>query len=117
MQVSILKVRNNQETNAHIIPAKTAQLPSLTDGWRFNFKSNTQKEKLMTYVLIADETPDLIEDCVSFKMKSKTEPYMAYIELAPHNRGLNQIYDRAAGCLIAFACRIHNYYCIFTRSW
>ena len=31
---------------------------------------------------------------------------MAYIEIAPHNKGLNKIYDLVAGCLIAFACRL-----------
>lgn len=41
-----------------------------------------------------------------FEMKSKIEPYMAFVEVAPHNRGANKKYDRVAGCLIAFACRL-----------
>ena len=39
-------------------------------------------------------------------MLNETEPYMAFIELAPHNRGKGKRYDRVAGCLIAFACRL-----------
>lgn len=31
---------------------------------------------------------------------------MAFIEVAPHNRGDNKKYERVAGCLIAFACRL-----------
>ena len=31
---------------------------------------------------------------------------MAYIEIAPHNKGDVKKYDRVAGCLIAFACRL-----------
>lgn len=31
---------------------------------------------------------------------------MAYVEVAPHNRGNLKKNDRVAGCLIAFACRL-----------
>ena len=31
---------------------------------------------------------------------------MAYVEVAPHNKGKNKRYDKVAGCLIAFACRL-----------
>jgi hypothetical protein len=30
---------------------------------------------------------------------------MAFVEVAPHNKGNEKKYDRVAGCLIAFACR------------
>ncbi len=30
---------------------------------------------------------------------------MAFVEVAPHNKGNNKRYERVAGCLIAFACR------------
>ncbi len=30
---------------------------------------------------------------------------MAFVEIAPHNKGNEKKYDRVAGCLIAFACR------------
>lgn len=39
-------------------------------------------------------------------MKKKVEPYMAYVEIAPHNKGLNKKHEKVAGCLIAFACRL-----------
>lgn len=31
---------------------------------------------------------------------------MAYIEVAPHNKGSSKKYDKVAGCLIAYACRL-----------
>lgn len=43
-------------------------------------------------------------------MKDKIEPYMAFIEIAPHNKSGNRKYDKVAGCLIAFACRLSFIY-------
>lgn len=31
---------------------------------------------------------------------------MAYVEIAPHNKGKAKRYDHVAGCLIAYACRL-----------
>lgn len=81
-------------------------LPSLTDGWRFNFKKHSKKTGFQTYVLVCDETPDIIEGCLIFHMKETVEPYMAYVEIAPHNKGKSKRFDKVAGCLIAFACRL-----------
>jgi hypothetical protein len=39
-------------------------------------------------------------------MKNKIEPYMAFVEIAPHNKGKSRRYEKVAGCLIAFACRL-----------
>jgi len=33
---------------------------------------------------------------------------MAFIEIAPHNQGKKRKYDRVAGCLIAYACRLSH---------
>ena len=107
MKVKIIRVADGQAVDATIaLPSAATALPSLTDGWRFNFKSNTPKENLQTYVLVCDDTPKVIEGCLSFKMRDKIEPYMAYVEVAPHNKGANRLYDHVAGCLIAFACRL-----------
>lgn len=29
-----------------------------------------------------------------------------YVEIAPHNKGKTKHYDKVAGCLIAYACRL-----------
>jgi hypothetical protein len=41
-----------------------------------------------------------------FQMLNKEEPYMAYLESAPHNRGREKELDYVAGCLIAKACEL-----------
>lgn len=78
----------------------------MTDGWRFNFRKHSKGNGFETYVLVCEETPDIIEGCLIFEMKKKVEPYMAFIEVAPHNKGLDKKYEKVAGCLIAFACRL-----------
>lgn len=107
MKVKIVRLEDKQDVDARIVQSgNRTVLPSLTDGWRFNFKTNTKKEKLSTYVLVCEETPEIIEGCLSFKMKDAHEPYMAYVEIAPHNKGDKRKYDDVAACLIAFACRL-----------
>lgn len=108
MNVKILKIDENILVDAKISDAKSVKLnlPSITDGWRFNFKKHSKEASHATYILVSEETPDVIEGCLIFEMKKKVEPYMAYVEIAPHNKGLGKKYERVAGCLIAFACRL-----------
>ncbi|TPG42045.1 hypothetical protein [Flavobacterium pectinovorum] len=108
MNVKILKIDENSLIDAKISDVKSVKinLPSITDGWRFNFKKHSKEVGHETYVLVSKETPDVIEGCLIFEMKKKVEPYMAYVEIAPHNKGLNKRYEKVAGCLIAFACRL-----------
>jgi hypothetical protein len=108
MKVKILNTNENIFVGAEIID--TAQnkivLPSITEAWRFNFKKHSKVKEFKTFALICEETPKIIEGCLIFKMKDTIEPYMAFIEIAPHNKSENRKYDKVAGCLIAFACRL-----------
>ncbi|PIF30793.1 hypothetical protein CLU81_1243 [Flavobacterium sp. 9] len=108
MNVKILRIDESSLVDAKISDVKSVKLnlPSITDGWRFNFRKHSKVAGNETYVLVSEETPDIIEGCLIFEMKKKVEPYMAYIEIAPHNKGLNKKYEKVAGCLIAFACRL-----------
>ncbi len=81
-------------------------LPSITDGWRFNFKSHSKKKGFQTYILVCEDSPTVIEGCLIFQLRDTVGPYMAYVEIAPHNKSKNKRYDKVAGCLIAFACRL-----------
>ncbi len=112
MKVKILNVNDNIFVGAEIIDTAQSKiaLPSITEEWRFNFKKHSKKEGFKTYILICEETPNNIEGCLVFKMKDKIEPYMAFIEIAPHNKSGNRKYDKVAGCLIAFACRLSFIY-------
>ena len=108
MDVKILKIEGNTLVDAKISNSKLLKvsLPSVVDGWRFNFNKHSKNKNFQTYVLVSKENSIRIEGCLTFEMKDKVEPYMAYIEVAPHNRGTVKEYDNVAGCLVAFACRL-----------
>ena len=108
MKVKILKISNNTLINAQILDSKSFKivLPSVANGWRFNFNKHSKNKGFETYVLVKEETPKIVEGCLIFEMKDKTEPYMAFVEVAPHNQGNNKENERVAGCLISFACRL-----------
>ncbi|RYE36799.1 MAG: hypothetical protein EOP42_01990 [Sphingobacteriaceae bacterium] len=106
MKVKLSKAIGEQLIDAKIVKSSGLILPSITDGWRFNFKKNSQKAGFKTYVLICSVTPDIIEGCLTFQLRDKIEPYMAYVEIAPHNKGKTKQYNNVAGCLIAYACRL-----------
>lgn len=105
MRVKIKRMASEALVGAFIL-SKSYGLPSITDGWRFNFVRHSKVMGAYTYALVTEEFPDMIEGCLIYKMKGGLEPYMAYIEVAPYNRGANREYDLVAGCLIAFACRL-----------
>lgn len=88
MKVKIRKA-GNVVINAKILNTKSIRvnLPSITEGWRFNFKKHSKSIGYETYILVSDETPEIIEGCLIFEMKEKKEPYMAFVEIAPHNKG------------------------------
>jgi len=108
MDVKIKRIEGNVLVDAKISDSKLVKvsLPSVTDGWRFNFNKHAKKKGFETYVLVTEETSEKIEGCLTFEMKDKVEPYMAYVEIAPHNKGEVKEYENVAGCLIAFACRL-----------
>jgi hypothetical protein len=106
MKVKILSVELDELIQARIIEKGKYKLPSLHDGWRFNFPKHAKERGTHAYILVTEETPEIIEGCLLYRMKEELEPYMSYIEIAPYNRGINKKYDLIAGCLIAFACRL-----------
>lgn len=108
MDVKIRKIEGDILVNAKITDSKLLELklPSFNDGWRFDFNKHSRKKMFNTYILVSEETAEKIEGCLTFEMKDKVEPYMAFIEIAPHNKGELKEYDNVAGCLIAFACRL-----------
>lgn len=112
MKVFIWNVDVEILENGEIIEHTLFQgiLPSINDNWRFNFNKHSKKKEFKTYVLITDENKTMAQGCLIFEMRETVEPYMAYIEVAPHNRGNNKVYDRIAGCLIAYACRLSFIY-------
>lgn len=106
MKIKIIKVQDNQAVEARITQPLGLTLPSITDGWRFNFKKQSKKAGFQTYILVTQKASKIVEGCLTYQLRDTEEPYMAYIEIAPHNKGKTKMYDNVAGCLIAYACRL-----------
>lgn len=107
MEIKILKVSTNELVGATILAGKKFKLPSIQDGWRFNFDKHSKTVlNAETYVLIRDESPETVEGCLIFQMADQKIPYIAFLEVAPHNQTSSKRYDYIAGCLIAFAFKL-----------
>jgi hypothetical protein len=107
MKVKIEDVYSKSDVRSQIGSASNSKLilPSIRDGWLFNFSKHSKGKDFETYILTTDKTPEIIEGCLIINTKIKYQVYMAFVEVAPHNRGVAKKHDRVAGCLIAFACR------------
>lgn len=107
MKVSIIESRTKSKIKASIslVTRDKLLLPSINDGWRFNFNKHSKQKDYKTYTLTTLSTPKIVEGCLIINLENNFEVYMAYIEVAPHNRGDQKKYDHVAGCLIAFACK------------
>jgi len=88
-----------------LVSKAQGKLPSMIDGWRFNFSKHSKKKDCETYILTTEKTPEIVEGCLIINTTNHYQVYMAFVEVAPHNKGKDKKYDRVAGCLIAFACR------------
>jgi len=106
MNANVICVSSGEPVAAKIIQPVGLVLPSLNEGWRFNFNKHVRKKDCRAFVLVCEDTPDVIEGCLIFEMRDAVEPYMAFVEVAPHNRGQGRVLENVAGCLIAFACRL-----------
>lgn len=107
MNPKVIKVETAEEVNALIKEATAKELPSMQDGWRFNFDKQIKKLKDATgYILVTEETPAIVEGAMIFQLKDKIMPYMALLEVAPHNRATPKKYDHVAGCLMAHAFQL-----------
>lgn len=104
MNIKIIEVATNGEIKARIREGNFKELPSLHDGWRFNFGKQLSKLANATaYVLVTADEPNIVQGCMIFQMVEKRIPTMSYLEIAPHNRSNERKYDNVAGCLIAYA--------------
>lgn len=108
MKVKIFEIETATESNSRIskVGSGNPSLPTITDGWRFNFRKHSRSKGFETYVLAKENSPNLIEGSLIIHHNDVGQSYMAYIEVAPHNRGDLKKNDWVAGCLIAFACRL-----------
>jgi hypothetical protein len=106
MNIKIQTQKDEIWTEASIVIGPRLKLPDLQGGWRFDFAKHSKGKDTYTYVLVTKSNPDIIQGCLIYKMRNKQEPYMAYLEVAPHNKGNKKEFRDVSGCLIAFACRL-----------
>jgi hypothetical protein len=107
MNVKIIKVATAEEVGALIKKGKVSEMPSMQQNWRFNFDKELKKLTGATgYLLVTEESPDVIEGSMIFMLNKKVVPYMSFVEVAPHNKSNKRRYDQVAGCLIAYAFRL-----------
>lgn len=104
MKVRILEVDLEELVTGIIREGLKGEMPSITDGWLFNFNKHSFLKGKRSFVLVKEDTPEVIEGCMIFSLHEIFGPFMDYLEVAPHNRGSNGKYKRVAGCLIAHAC-------------
>lgn len=106
MKIKLENAATGETVVAEIKKPGSIALPSIQENWRFNFHKHAKLPNATAYVLTNVETPEVIEGCLIFQMLEKQEPHMAFVEVAPHNRGNNRKVNLVAECLIAFACRL-----------
>lgn len=106
MKVKILRVKDSRLIDAHIRSGSHSEMPSIQSGWRFNFNRHIKSPNSEAYVLMKENSPNVIEGCLIYRVLKNGIQYMAFVEVAPHNRSPSKTYDFVAGCLIAFACRL-----------
>lgn len=89
MIVKILEVETKLEIKSFIslVTNNKAKLPSINDGWRFNFSKHSTGKDYETYILKTNKTPEIIEGCLIINTKTPYHVYMAFVEVAPHNKG------------------------------
>jgi hypothetical protein len=106
MKIKILRVEDDTLIDGVIRDGLLTEMPSIHDGWKFNFNKQYKLPNSKTFVIVLEDSPTIIQGCLVFQMLDGEIPYMAYLEIAPNNQGLGKEYDYVAGCLIAFACRL-----------
>lgn len=104
MEVNILRISTNSLVEANIRKAISSELPSMHDGWQFNFDKQIRKlGNASAYIIACADSPETTEGCIILQFKDNLPAYLAFIEIAPHNKTIPKAYDYVAGCLLAFA--------------
>ena len=104
MKVKILELSSGELTRALIREGTDKEMPSIQDNWRFNFNKHCKLPNKRAYVLVHEDSPEIIEGCMIFSLHETFGPFMDFLEVAPHNKGSKGRFKYVAGCLIAYAC-------------
>ncbi len=106
MKVTIIEVATKKDIDALIRKGLLEEMPSIHQNWHFNFSKHVKKRNCTGYVLVTNDSPNVIEGCMIFEMIEKAIPSIAYLEIAQHNRKPQKKYENIAGCLIAYGFKL-----------
>jgi hypothetical protein len=105
MKILLLDTERAKLFAAQLLPAVLKDMKTITEGWYFNWRRQFALPNSKAFKIVTGN-PERIEGLMIFQILNKEEPYMAYLESAPHNRGNKKEFDYVAGCLIAKACQL-----------
>lgn len=100
---SIVNRLSGESFATNVIELKKEELINLKRGWKFDWDKEFSSGTV--YKLVNIHTPEVIQGLISLSDK-KDHIFMNLIESAPHNFGINKVYDGVAGNLVAFACQM-----------
>jgi hypothetical protein len=108
MEVNVLDVAAATLVEAVIVGIGANELPSMQEGWHFNFAKQLKGLKNCTTYALKIADSEALEGCMAFQLQPQggTEPllpFMPLLEVAPHNFGQSKRYNYVAGCLLAYA--------------
>ena len=106
MEVLLLEIASQKLIDAELVPAKISDMKGITDGWEFSWKKHFGLPNSKSFKIVLKSEPDVVQGLLIFQMLGKEEPYMAYLESAPHNKGKDKQFDFVTGCLISRACQL-----------
>jgi hypothetical protein len=106
MEVLLLEIASQKLINAELMPAKISDMKGITDGWDFSWKKHFNLPNSKAFKIVLKSAPGIVQGLLLFQMLGKEEPYMAFLESAPHNKGKDKQFDFVAGCLISMACQL-----------
>jgi hypothetical protein len=90
--------------NTEVLAITSKDLKNITkkNKWNFNWKSQSKDGQV--YKLVISGNLDIIQGLVCIK-DGGDHIYLALIENAPFNIGVDKVYEGVAGNLFAFACQ------------
>jgi hypothetical protein len=107
LKVTIIDNKTGNKIDAIINKVTNHSLPSMNDGWKFDWNQLKKERNIIIYKLSLENTKiQSIEGLLILK-QAYGMLIMDLLEIAPHNvgSGSKKKFNWVAECLIAFACR------------
>jgi len=108
MNIILLDKNSQSLIKGRLEKAELSDMKTITDGWEFNWRKHFNLPHSKAFKVITNSNAGRIEGLMIFQKIKNEEPYMAYLESAPHNRGTEKKLDYVAGCLIGKAYELSN---------